>query len=142
MAAGDVKLLGKREHEAVEAAVARAEAATGLEFCIFLGSVDDDRPRDHAEAMFVQAGMQERPAILLVVAPRQRRVEVVIGTHARQRISDGDAAAAVKVMTASFRLGHLAPGVIAGVDHLAASAGPGVREAGEVDLPNVIDEDG
>jgi len=140
VAAGDLERLGKREHKAVEAAVARAEATTGLEFCVFLGSVDGDRPRDHAESMFVEAGMQERPAILLVVAPRQRRVEVVVGARARGRISDADATAAVTAMTASFERGQLAPGVIAGLDHLAASAGPGTREAGEVDLPNVIDD--
>jgi uncharacterized membrane protein YgcG len=141
VAAGDLKRLDTRGRDAVEAAVARAEEVTGLQFCVFLGAVDDDLPREHAEAMFVEAGLHERPAILVVVAPKQRRVEIVTGPHARERISDDDAAAAVAAMTASFARGDLAGGVTLGLDQLAASAGPGARQPGEVDITNILDDD-
>ena len=118
----------------------RAEETTGLQFCVYLGSVDDDRPREHAEGLFMRAGLHEHPAVLIVVAPRQRRVEVVTGDAARLRLSDDDAAAAIATMTAAFSQGDLVTGLISGLDHLATRAGPGTRPPGADDLPNVVDE--
>lgn len=139
MAAGDLKRPTKMQHAAIDAAVARAEAITGLQFCVYMGPVDDDRPREHAEAMFAAGGMHERPAVLVVVAPRQRRVEVVTGPHALGRISDDAAADSVATMTAAFGTGDLAGGLIAGIEHLAVVAGPGERPVGEKELPNLLD---
>lgn len=145
MADGDVKRLHKRRRKILETAVAGAEAQTGLQFCVFLGKVDSSHPRDDAETIFLKAGLHERPAVLIVVAPRQRRIELITSPHARQRISDDDAAAAVAAMTASLARGDLVEAVLACLDHLATSAGPDRPEEGEVEsgieLPNVIDED-
>lgn len=141
MAAGDMKRLDKRQHAKVEAAVARAEATTGLQFCVFLGSIDDAHPRDHAEAMFVEAGLHDRPGLLIVVAPKQRRVEIVTSPHIRARVSDADAASAVEAMTASFGRGDLAGGLVSGLDRLTAIAGPGRLEAGQVNITDVVDDD-
>jgi len=141
VAAGDLKRLDKTQHRAVTEAVATAEAFTGLQFCVFLGSIDDDNPREHARALFLRAGMHELPAVLLAVGPKQRRVEVVTGPHARARISDEDAAEAVSTMTASFAVGDLAGGVIAGLRQLAHIAGPGTAESRDEGLPDIVDED-
>jgi uncharacterized membrane protein YgcG len=112
-----------------------------MQFCVYLGTIDDVDPRAEAEAMFVQSGLHARPSVLLVVDPKQRRVEIVTGERARRRIPDTDAAAALDAMTAAFRDGDLAGGVVAGVDRLATAAGFGEREAGDEELPDVLQGD-
>lgn len=141
MAAGEMGKLNHREHQLVGNAVARAEQHTGMQFCVYLGTINDVDPRAEAEDMFVKSGLHARPSVLLVVDPKQRRVEIVTGDRARRRIPDGDAAAAVDAMTKAFRDGDLAGGVVAGVDHLATSAGFGDREAGDEELPDVLQGD-
>ena len=86
--------------------------------------------------MFVQAGMHERPAVLVLVAPRQRRVEIVTGEHARGAHHDGATTEAVATMTRSFQAGDLAGGLLAGIEHLADAAGLGDLPPGQEDLPN------
>jgi uncharacterized membrane protein YgcG len=109
-----------------------------LEFCVYLGAIDDDRPREHAEAMFVAAGLHERPAIVIVVAPKQRRIEIVTGPSARDRITDADATRVVTLMSASLASGDLTRGLVAALDQLTAIAGAGVAADG-IDLPNLVD---
>jgi uncharacterized membrane protein YgcG len=89
--------------------------------------------------MFLQSGLHERPAVLVLVAPRQRRVEIVTGEPAQERISDAAAAEALATMTRSFQAGDLAGGLIAGIEQLASAAGPGDRPAGQHDLPDLLD---
>jgi uncharacterized membrane protein YgcG len=79
--------------------------------------------------------------VLLLVAPKQHRVEVLTAPEARQRVSDDDAAGAVATMTTRFRQGDLTGGLVAGLEHLAACAGPGVAPEGGADLTNIVDHD-
>jgi uncharacterized membrane protein YgcG len=88
--------------------------------------------------MFVAAGLHERPAAVIVVAPKQRRIEIVTGPELRGRISDEDAANAVAMMSASLARGELALGLVAAVEQLAASASTGTRVPAP-GLANVLD---
>lgn len=120
------------------AAVAAAEAFTGLQVCVYLGRAGTDS-RARAEELFVSSGMTARPAVLILVAPREHRVEVVTAPTARERIPDDDAAAAVDAMTTRFASGDLAAGIVAGVRHLTDTAGPGTPDAAAGDLPDLLD---
>ncbi|HVL92923.1 MAG TPA: TPM domain-containing protein [Acidimicrobiales bacterium] len=137
MGAGSPKLT-RRGREEVGRVVAEAESATGLQICVFLGRAGTDS-RARAEELFVSAGLVTRPAVLVLVAPREHRVEVVTAPAARTRIPDEAAAAAVEAMTQRFAAGDLAGGIVAGVRRLAEAAGPGEAEPGAGDLPDLLD---
>lgn len=135
--AGEPKPLSKRDHRRVAEAVDAAEEATGLQFCVYLGPAEGDA-RANAEALFVQAGLHLRPAVLVLVAPGQRRVEVVTAPAVRDRVPDSVCAEAVADMTKRFATGDLAGGIVAGLGRLAAVAGPGAAGPGEGELPDII----
>jgi len=136
---GGLKPLTIRQRKRVERAVDVAENLTGLQICVFIGSVEGERdPRAHAEALFVQAGLHARPAVLLLVAPPQRKVEIVTAPAVRERIPDGAAREAVAAMVERFKDGDLAGGLVAGVEQLAATAGPGTPGPDDEELPDVL----
>jgi uncharacterized membrane protein YgcG len=139
VAGKDLKPLSIRQRRRVERAVDEAENLTGLQLCIYLGSVEGETDlRTHAENVFVNAGMHARPAVLLLVAPPQRKVEVVTAPAVRERIPDDAAGEAVTAMVERFRDGDLSGGLIAGIEHLAAAAGPGTAGPDDEELPDVI----
>lgn len=128
----------RRDREAVDKAVVEAERRTGLQFCVYLGPSEGD-PHAQAERMFVEAGLAERPAVLLLVAPNRRRVEVVTAAGVRERLTDEACAQAIEAMTPHFAAGDYADGLVVGLRRLAESAGPG-RSSSATDLPNVLGE--
>jgi uncharacterized membrane protein YgcG len=138
VAAGELGRLNHREQLLVEKAVDRAEQRTGMQFCVYLGTIDDADPRAEAEAIFVRSGLHARPAVLLVVDPKHHRIEIVTGDRARRRIPDTEASAAVDAMGQAFRDGDLAGGVVAGLERLAAAAGFAESLPEDVELPDVI----
>jgi uncharacterized membrane protein len=140
VATGDLRRPTRRQRKRIDAAVARAEAVTGLQLCIVLGAGEGD-PRARAEAVFVDAGLVARPAVLLLVDPKQHRVEVVTSPSAQERISDAESARAVAVMTERFGRGDLVGGLTEGVARLAESAGPGVALPDATDVPNLFEDD-
>ena len=74
--AGELPALSRRRRKKVDQAVQAAERLTGLQFCIYLGPGESD-PRQHAESLFVNAGLHERPAVLILVEADRRNVEIV-----------------------------------------------------------------
>lgn len=128
----------RREHKAVDRAVHDAETKTGLQFCVYLGTAEGD-PREHAEGLFVQAGLHERPSVLLLVAPDHRRVEVVTAPTVRDRLPDEACAQAIDAMTPVFAEGRYVDGLVLGLGRLADAAGPGTAYEGP-DLPNILDD--
>ncbi|MEO7837276.1 MAG: DUF5130 family protein [Acidimicrobiales bacterium] len=134
---GRSRPLSKSDHRRVADAVDAAEETTGLQFCVCLGPSEGDA-RAHAEALFVQAGLHLRPALLLLVEPSQRRVEVVTAPAVRDRVPDAACAEAVAGMTERFAAGDLVGGIIAGVGRLAAVAGAGVAGPDDDELPDVL----
>ncbi len=138
MATGDLASPTRRQRRRIDAAVRHAEAHTGLQLCVFLGPTAEGDARAQAEALFVEAGLLARPAVLVLVDPPRHHVEVVTGPEARARIGDEDAATAVTAMVAGFRTGDLTAGLVAGIRHLAVVAGPGEPPPDGPDLANVI----
>jgi uncharacterized membrane protein len=137
VARGDVRPLTRRQRRAVERAVHEAEEATGLQLCVYVGRGDEDT-RAQAEAMLVEAGLHTRPAVLVLVEPVRRRVEVVTAPDARARIDDATSELAVATMTRQFARGDLAGGIVAAVDLLAAAAGSGPTSPDAEELPDVL----
>lgn len=136
MAAGE--RLGRRERKRVARAVDEAEEATGLQICVYLGPVEED-PRAKAELMFVDAGLATRPAVLVLVAPNQHRVEVVTAPGVTDRLPDEACARCIQVMTARFAAGDLAGGLVEGMERLVAEAGPGRPPEGGEELPDILE---
>ena len=136
--AGDKQtVLTRRDRRAIDLAVGEAELQTGLQFCVYLGPAGDEDAHAHAERLFVAAGLHERPAVLLLVAPDRRRVEIVTAPAVRDRLPDEDCASAIGVMTPSFAEGRFVDGLVEGLRHLADKAGP--RSGPQPpDLPNIL----
>ncbi|MEO6714208.1 MAG: DUF5130 family protein, partial [Mycobacteriales bacterium] len=98
-----------------------------------------DNSREHAEAMFRSLGYLTQPAVLIVVAPDQHRLEIVTSPVIRVRISDRHAALAATSMTASFAVGDIVGGLCLGLDMLARYAGrPAEGEALAAELPDLL----
>lgn len=135
MAAGELRPLSARQERRVERAVEEAERATGLQICVYVGPAGEDA-RAHAERLFVDAGLHTRPAVLVLVAPALRRVEVVTAQEGRGRVSDEAAQHAVDAMTARLGEGDVAGGLIAGVEAIAQAAGPGTSDS--EDVPDLL----
>lgn len=137
MAAGRQRTtVTRRQRHRIERAVDQAEEATGLQICVYLGATSEDS-RAHAEQLFVETGLETRPAVLILVAPPQRRVEIVTAPAVREWASDEACARVVNEMTARFAAGDLAGGIVTGVESLARIVGPGRGPGGE-ELPDVL----
>ena len=127
-----------RQHRRIERSVDAAEELTGLQFAVYLGPTSDDS-REHAEAMFASLGFHSLPAVLIVVAPDQRRLEIVTSNATQLRISDRHAALVAASMMASFAVGDVVGGVCLGLDMLARYAGPSpVGALLGAELPDVL----
>jgi uncharacterized membrane protein YgcG len=130
--------LRREDRQTVARAVDAAEEATGLQICVYLGPVEEDA-RTHAERMFVAAGLHTRPAVLLLVAPSRRRVEIVTAPDARIRLDDAAAARCIGEMTPRLAAGDLAGGIVAGVERLVSEAGPGTPPEGGQEFPDLLE---
>ncbi len=131
------KALTPRQVKRIEQAVDRAERMCGLQFCVFVGGVEED-PRAYAEAMLAELGLAARPAVLLLVAPPQRRFEIVTAPEARARVSDVECRMAAASMSASYAVGDIVGGTCEGLRLLAQYAGPGPAERPEDELPDLL----
>ena len=127
------------QHQAIARAVDEAEEVTGLQICVYLGPTEQDS-RSHAEELFARAGLHARPAVLVLVAPAERRVEIVTSSEARGRVDDDSCATVVAEMTERFRAGDLAGGIVGGVRRLTELAGPGTAPSGQEELPDVVED--
>lgn len=89
--------------------------------------------------MLAELGHTDVPAVLLLVAPEQRRLEIVTSAAARTRVTDRHCALVATSMTASFAVGDIVGGVCIGVQMLAQYAGPPARDwRPEPELPDVL----
>jgi uncharacterized membrane protein YgcG len=125
-----------RRYGRVRAAVERAEAATGLQFCVYLGKVAGESPRELAERLFTDAA----PDVLIAVVPSAHQVEILTAPGAQARVPDEACAAAIERMRPSLRRRRFDVALAEAVEHLAAVAGPG--EATGPSLPDFFDESG
>lgn len=124
MASGDG--LDPRSQERIEAAVQRVREENGLDLSVLVGDLSlDDLSQFRAASERLHAALGERSpsAVLIVVAPGQRRVEIVTGPQVRRRVPDRVSALAVLAMTSAFRGGDLTGGILDAVRQIADAAG-------------------
>ena len=126
MAAGETGL-PLRTQQRIQEAIETCRRENGLDVSVLIGdlTVDDlGQFRTAAERLHAALGEDRAPtAVLVVVAPGQRRVEVVTGSRVRRRVPDRVAALAVLSMTTAFSGGDLAGGVVDALRQFADSAG-------------------
>jgi uncharacterized membrane protein YgcG len=118
--------LDPRQQERIESAVVRVREENGLDLSVLVGDLElDDLSQFRAASERLHAALGERSpaAVLLMVAPGQRRVEVVTGPQVRRRVPDRVSALAVLAMTSAFRGGDLVGGIIVAVRQIADAAG-------------------
>ena len=124
MAAGSG--LAPRQQERIEQAVESARNDNGLDLSVLVGDLELDdlsQFRSACERLHAALGERSPSAVLLVVAPGQRRVEIVTGPAVRRRVPDRVSALAVLSMTSAFRGGDLTGGIVDAVRQIADAAG-------------------
>ena len=115
-----------RQQERIEHDLQKIRDENGLDVSVLVGDLDLEdisHFRGGAERLHAALGPRSSEAVLLVVAPGQRRVEVVTGTGVRRRVPDRVCALAVLSMTTAFGGGDLAGGITEGLRQIADSAG-------------------
>lgn len=121
MAGGDG--LKPEQRERVERARQQAEQETGLRFFLRIGPFSMD-PRIEAERLLTNLIDQPHDAaVLILLGPEERRVEVMTTPAAKRRVSDTAVGLAVLAMTSSFGLGDLVGGLLDGMRQLSDAAG-------------------
>jgi hypothetical protein len=112
--AGDTFTVDQRR--SIDRAVRQVEADTGLAVCLRIGGVDTDA-RTTARTL-LQRMPDPANAVVLVVDPGARELEIVTGSAARQRLSDADCLAVAESMRTTFVAGDLPGGIMNGVQRL------------------------
>lgn len=119
--------LTPRQQERVSAALDTCRRENGLDVSVLVGDLEVaslDQFRGAAERLHAALGADRAPhAVLVVVAPGQRRVEIVTGEAVRRRVPDRVCALAVLSMTSAFAGGDLAGGLVDGLRQIADAAG-------------------
>lgn len=124
--AGSPGGLAPRQQERIEVDLQKIRDENDLDVSVLVGDLDLEDVthfRSGAERLHAALGPRAPDAVLLVVAPGQRRVEVVTGSGVRRRVPDRVCALAVLSMTTAFGGGDLGGGIIEGLRQLADSAG-------------------
>ena len=122
-----------RQSEHLRDAVASASAETGLRFFVYVGQVEGD-VREYAVRRHAGLGSAADLAVLILVEPEARLVEIVTGQTARRRVDDRAAGLASLAMATSFAGGDLTGGVVNGLRMMAqAAARPPVLHEHEAD---------
>jgi uncharacterized membrane protein YgcG len=123
-----------RRRRRVRDAVHEAEAATGLQLCVYLGAAIAD-PAEVAERLFTD----RHPDVLVVVATDARRVEIRTAERARARVPDAACDEAIERMRPMLQRGAYDEALVVGLRFLAATAGSGEPAEGSTDLPDLFE---
>lgn len=118
--------LNPRQQDRIQAVLDACRQENDLDISVVVGDVaipDLSGFRAACERLHASLGERAVAAVLVVVAPGQRRVEVVTGPGVRRRVPDRVCALAVLSMSTAFGGGDLVGGIVDGVRQLAASAG-------------------
>jgi uncharacterized membrane protein YgcG len=116
-----------RSQQRIQDAIETCRRENGLDVSVLVGdlAVDDLKQfRAAAEKLHAALGPERSAsAVLLVVAPGQRRVEIVTGPRVRRRVPDRVCSLAVLSMTTAFSGGDLAGGIVDALRQIADAAG-------------------
>ena len=118
--------LSLRTQQRIQDAIEGCRSENGLDVTVLVGDLELEDPsqfRAGAERLHAALGERAASAVLLVVAPGQRRVEIVTGPGVRRRVPDRVCALAVLSMTTAFTGGDLAGGIVDGIRQIASAAG-------------------
>jgi uncharacterized membrane protein YgcG len=119
--------LSLRQQERIEQALETCREENGLDVSVLVGDLElaeVDQFRAASEKLHAALGeARSDHAVLLVVAPGQRRAEVVTGSAVRRRVPDRVCALAVLSMTSAFGGGDLSGGIVDGLRQIADAAG-------------------
>ncbi len=118
----------REQHDRLERARRGAESQSGMRFWLRVGEVERSL---HLEAEHLLANLVEstrEPAVLILVAPGSRQVEIMTTQAARRRLTDQAVGLVVLTMTSSFGVGDLVGGIVNGLRQLADSAGRPAEE--------------
>ena len=106
----------------ISRACTAAGQETGLHFSVYVGPAEGD-VREHAERLHAALGRRATLAVVVLVAPGDRQLEIVTGKESSRRLSDRACALAALSMTTAFSGGDLVGGIVTGVRMLSESAG-------------------
>jgi hypothetical protein len=128
----------REQHERIERARRGAQSQTGIRFWLRVGEVDGNfrLAAEHWLANLIDSPHDE--AVLLVVAPGARRVDVMTTQFAKRRITDQAAGLAVLTMTSAFAVGDLIGGIVNGLRQLSDAAGQPRAVEGEIQLERAV----
>ena len=118
--------LPARQQERIEHDLEKIREENELDVSVLVGDLDLadlSQFRAGCERLHAALGPRSDQAVLIVVAPGQRRVEVVTGQHVRRRVPDRVCALAVLSMTTAFSGGDLGGGIVEALRQIADSAG-------------------
>jgi len=121
----------------VAAAIDTCRHENGLDVSVLVGDLklsEGGSFRDGAVQLHAALGTRSATAVLIVVAPGQRKVEIVTGPGIRRRVPDRVCALAVLSMSTAFSGGDLTGGIVDALRQIADAAG---RRQG---LPPMLDE--
>jgi uncharacterized membrane protein YgcG len=126
--------LPARAQRRIQDAIETGRRENGLDVSVLVGDLvvqDVSQFRAGAERLHAALGARSASAVLIVVAPGQRKVDIVTGPNVRRRVPDRVCALAVLSMTTAFSGGDLAGGIVDALRQITDAAG---RRAA---LPNV-----
>ena len=126
VAAGSSGGLSPRDQERIERDLETIRRENGLDVSVLVGDLDLQditHVRAGAERLHAALGGRAPSAVLLVVAPGQRRVEIVTGSAVRRRVPDRVCGLAVLSMTSAFAGGNIVGGISEGLRQIADAAG-------------------
>jgi uncharacterized membrane protein YgcG len=106
----------------ISRACTAAGQETGLHFSVYVGPAEGD-VREHAERLHAALDRRAPLAVLVLVAPGDRQLEIVTGKESSRRLSDRACALAALSMTTAFAGGDLVGGIVTGVRMLSEAAG-------------------
>ena len=106
----------------ISRACTTASSESGLHYSVYVGPVEGEI-RDHAERLHAALGALASRAVLILVAPGDRQLEIVTGKESSRRLSDRACALAALSMTTAFAGGDLTSGIVTGLRMLSEGAG-------------------
>lgn len=110
-----------RQADAIERALGQADRASGLDFSVYVGEVEGDL-RELGRRLLGALGDRGDDAVVVVVDPSARRLEILTGQGAAYHLDDRATALGALSMTTSFAAGDLAGGIVDGLRTLAEHA--------------------
>jgi uncharacterized membrane protein YgcG len=111
----------QREVDEMTRAADAASERCGLRFSVFVGGAQGE-PATYAQQLLAGLGNDAARGVLILVDPQGRRVEIVTGSEAAQRIDDRACRLTTLAMTSSLAAGAIVDAVLTGLRVLGDAA--------------------